>query len=193
MPQIPFIVVPKVLRDTLGEDGAEALVGLLNQLAAHELRELRLGVETAVNNLAVAMTQEFSSLRARSDEGDNALRTAMQDSLAEFRTAMDKSLATLRSDMERGDNALRTAMQEGLAALRSDMEKGLAALRSDMEKGDNALREGLAALRLEIERGDNALRIEIHRTHASQIKWMFVFWVGQVAVILGILRLLGVL
>ncbi|MEW5935378.1 MAG: hypothetical protein AB1816_17510, partial [Bacillota bacterium] len=79
MPEIPFIVVPKVLREHLGEDGAEALVGLLNQLAAHELQELRLGVETAVNNLATTITREISSLRARTDEGDNALRTAMQE------------------------------------------------------------------------------------------------------------------
>ena len=153
--EIPFIVVPKVLREHLGEEGAEALVGLLNQLAAHELREFRLGVEAAVNNLAATMTREISSLRARMDEGDNALRAATQE----------------------GDNALRTAIREVDSALRS------------------AIREVDSALRLEMREGFANLRTEMHalvnRTHVSLIKWMFAFWLGQVAVILGILKLLG--
>ncbi|MDI6823395.1 MAG: hypothetical protein QME87_03375 [Bacillota bacterium] len=189
MAEIPFIVVPKALREQLGEDGAEALVGLLNQVGAYELREFRLGVEAAVNNLAATVTRDISSLAARMREGENALRTAIAD---------------LRSQMEKGDNTLRAA----IADLRSEMEKGentlhaaIADLRSEMEKGENTLRtamqEGDNALRLEMREGFASLRTETHalvsRSHISLIKWMFAFWAGQVAVVLGILKLVGAL
>lgn len=153
MAQIPFIVVPKALREQLGEDGAEALVGLLNQVGAYELREFRLGVEAAVNNLAATVTRDISSLAARMREGENTLRTAIAD---------------LHSEMEKGENTLRTAMQEGDNALRLEMREGFAGLRTET----------------------HAL---VSRSHISLIKWMFAFWAGQVAVVLGILKLVGAL
>ncbi|MEW6301072.1 MAG: hypothetical protein AB1671_25620, partial [Thermodesulfobacteriota bacterium] len=131
MAQIPFIVVPKALREQLGEDGAEALVGLLNQVGAYELREFRLGVEAAVNNLAATVTRDISSLAARMREGDNTLHAAIDD---------------LRSEMEKGESTLRAAIDD---------------LRSEMEKGDNTLRTAIADLRSEMEKGDNALRTAI--------------------------------
>ena len=31
------------------------------------------------------------------------------------------------------------------------------------------------------------LRVEMHLLHTKTIRWMFVFWIGQIAVILGLL------
>lgn len=60
--------------------------------------------------------------------------------------------------------------------------------RQEIHELANALRtemrEGLAALRAEM----HAL---IYRSQVSPIKWMFAFWMGQIAVVLGILKMLG--
>lgn len=52
-------------------------------------------------------------------------------------------------------------------------------------------RQEIANTRAELQAGiahtSAELRAEIARTRADLIKWMFVFWVGQVAVISGIL------
>ena len=37
---------------------------------------------------------------------------------------------------------------------------------------------------------EGSLRLEITRMHASLIKWMFVFWIGQFGVTLSVIALL---
>jgi len=53
------------------------------------------------------------------------------------------------------------------------------------------LKEDNASLRAELKEDNASLRAElgekISSSHANLIKWMFIFWVGQVVTILGIL------
>lgn len=42
-------------------------------------------------------------------------------------------------------------------------------------------------LREDMVRGDESLRVEIQACRADIIKWMCIFWVGQIGVIIGIL------
>jgi hypothetical protein len=76
--------------------------------------------------------------------------------------------------------ALRLEMHDGFATLRQEMDSGLAALRQEMRDGD-------AALRQEMTGGFAALRQEMALRHTDLLKWCFLFWLGQVAVIAGIL------
>ena len=46
-------------------------------------------------------------------------------------------------------------------------------------------------LRGEIKATEEKLRAEIHKWRADTIKWMFIFWLGQIATFAGIL--IGVL
>ena len=54
----------------------------------------------------------------------------------------------------------------------------------------SALRLEMAGLRQETHDGFAALRHEIATRHADQLKWSFLFWVGQVAVVAGLFGLL---
>ena len=51
------------------------------------------------------------------------------------------------------------------------------------EKFERRLSEEISGVRVEIGRLDN----KIEATRADLIKWMFIFWIGQVGVILGML------
>lgn len=53
--------------------------------------------------------------------------------------------------------------------------------------------EKLSALEVRTIREISALRAETSRSYASLLKWMFIFWVGQLGAVLGILKLLSVL
>ena len=59
------------------------------------------------------------------------------------------------------------------AGIRVDMAQGFASLRAEFHKD---LHEGLAAVRQEIA----AVRVDL-------FKWSFVFWIGQVAVTIGVI------
>ncbi|MFQ6013906.1 MAG: hypothetical protein ACE5NP_00505 [Anaerolineae bacterium] len=55
------------------------------------------------------------------------------------------------------------------------------------EKFERRLVEEISKLRGELREEMAGLRVELANTRADLIRWMFIFWVGQVATILGIL------
>ncbi len=72
----------------------------------------------------------------------------------------------------RGDLATKA----DLAETRADLEKQIAQLRADLERQIAQLRADLGT--------------QIAETKADLIKWMFLFWIGQVAVLFGLIKLL---
>jgi hypothetical protein len=55
------------------------------------------------------------------------------------------------------------------------------------DRFERRLTEELAALRLEMHQGFAALRQEDATTRVELLKWAFLFWVGQVAAVAGLL------
>ena len=69
---------------------------------------------------------------------------------------------------------------EQRAVTKADLQQAIASLREEMRQLEGALRE-------EIRQGDASLREEIQKVRADLIKWSFAFWVGNVAVLSGIM------
>ena len=55
------------------------------------------------------------------------------------------------------------------------------------EKFERRLSEELSKTRIEIFDEMARLRADFHKSQTSTIRWMFVFWVGQIGAMLGIL------
>jgi hypothetical protein len=83
---------------------------------------------------------------------------------------------------------------EEIGALRLDMAKEFAAVRVDTAKEFAAVRVEMAAmrtdLRSELAAMGTDLRSELAATRFSILKWSFLFWVGQLAAMTGIMALL---
>ena len=79
------------------------------------------------------------------------------------------------------------ASVERRAATKEDLRRAEAALKEDLLRAEAALKEDLrrteAALREEIHRLDQ----KIDATKADLIKWTFGFWIGNVALLSGIM------
>ena len=61
-------------------------------------------------------------------------------------------------------------------------------LRKEIEEVRGEIKVTEERLRGEIKATEERLRTEIHRWRADTIKWMFVFWLGQLVAFIGILR-----
>jgi len=138
------ISVPKILRQKLGEDGAEALVELLNRLQEN---------------------QKISILQFVEEK---------------FERRLTEEISALREEIAQNSAALREEIAQNSAALREEIAQNNAALREEIAQNS-------ATLRGEIAQSNASLREEIASVQANMIKWMFIFWIGQVGVILGIL------
>ena len=82
-------------------------------------------------------------------------------------------------------------LSEEISKLRVDMVEINQQLRGEMVDVNQKLRDEMLNLNQQL-RGEMVeqmakLRTEISQTRAELIKWMFIFWVGQVGMILGIL------
>ena len=75
-------------------------------------------------------------------------------------------------------NALRAATKEDINGLKIEIEKVRTGMVIEIEK----VRTGMV---VEIEKG----RTEMEKTRSDIIKWMFLFWIGQVASLFAILQI----
>ena len=98
----------------------------------------------------------------------------------------------MKEALENSKSVLAT--KEDLFGLRSELKGDIASLRDELKGDIHALRVELKgdihALRVELK-GDNAsLDVKIEKTRADMIKWMFIFWISQLAAIFAMLRFL---
>ena len=101
-------------------------------------------------------------------------------SLLEFiETSVDQRAAT-KADLQRTESALREDLHVTAASLREEMHATAGSLREEMHATAASLREELHATAA-------SLREEMHKMRAELIKWSFAFWIGNIAVLSGIM------
>ena len=119
---MPIITVPKILREKLGEDGAEALVALINAA----------GDQTKTDTLTF-VEEKF------------------ERRLSEETSKLDRRIT------------------------------------EEVTKLDRRITEEAAKLDRRITEEVAKLDVKISEVKADLIRWMFIFWIGQVGALLGIL------
>ena len=97
-----------------------------------------------------------------------------------FEKKLSEEISGLREENHEGRTSLREEMVESNASLREEMVQTNTALRQEMVQMNTALRQ-------EMVRGDTLLLKEIQKSKTDTIRWMFIFWIGQIGAVLGIL------
>ena len=78
-------------------------------------------------------------------------------------------------------------LQQAIASLREEMRQLEGALREEIRQGDASLREEIRQIDASLREEIHTLRGEMYKMRADLIKWSFAFWVGNVAVLAGIM------
>ena len=124
-----IISIPKPLREKLGDEGAEALVHVLN-------------------------------------ENDKELRSSVLNSAEQrFEKHLSEEISAVRLDLADAEKRFE-----------KHLSKEISAVRLDLSSAEKVMTEEISAVRISIE-----------KSRSDTIKWMFIFWVGQIGVLLGIL------
>lgn len=82
---------------------------------------------------------------------------------------------------------VRTDLRADMQDLRSELRGDMKTLRSEMHADMRDLRAEMRDMRAEL-RAD--FKVEVANTRADLLKWSFLFWIGQVAAISGLVTLL---
>jgi hypothetical protein len=122
------------------------------------------------------------------NENEKELRSSVIDFAEQrFEQSLSREIAGVRVDLADAEKRFEKHLTEEIAGVRVDLadsEKGLradiAGLREEMIRSDLNVRDELKA--------DIAdLRGRIEKSRSDTIKWMFLFWVGQIGAVLGII------
>jgi hypothetical protein len=158
--------VPAALQERLG---IEATSGLL-QLLDHTHREWR-------DDVIAASSDRFER---RLVEEIAAVRIQIAQVEASIRRDMGEMGASIRRDMAAMDARIRQDMATMGADIRQDMATMGADIRQDMATMGASIRQDMATMGASV-RGDMASgRVEL-------FKWCFLFWIGQVVAMAGIM------
>jgi hypothetical protein len=97
-----------------------------------------------------------------------------------FERKLAQEIGGLEKRINEEISGLRGEMQESVYGLRGEMYEGISGLRGEMHSEISKLREDMV-------RGESSLREDIQKSKTDTIKWMFIFWIGQIGALLGIL------
>jgi hypothetical protein len=108
-----------------------------------------------------------------------------------FETRLPPDVARQR-DVSEAEAALRLEIEKvrvEIETMRADLTKEIETMRADLTKETETMH---ADLTKETEKVRADLTIQIERSQATQTRWAFLFWVSQMAVLVGVLfRLLA--
>jgi hypothetical protein len=161
--------MPPALRAKLGPDGAADLVELLD-LSQREARDAVIAACT--DRFERRLTGEISNVRVEMARLGADLRQEIAGTRADLRQEMATMRADLRQEMATLGATLRQEMAAMGAGLRQEMAAMGAGVRQEMAAMDAGLRQEAASGRVEL------------------VKWCFLFWVGQVLAIGGLMSMM---
>ena len=93
-----------------------------------------------------------------------------------------KSVETVISDPELAKKVIE-AIEKGLYSIEEKAKEQKVIIKTELK--DELTKE--LVTKDELKATEERLRTEIHKWRADTIKWMFIFWLGQIATFTGIL------
>jgi len=137
-------------------------------MPAHLPYEVTKSIEEIISDAELArkvintIEESLSAIEEKAKEQKGIIKNELKDELTKELVTKEELKAT--EDRLRGE-------------IRATEEK----LRGEIKSTEERLRG-------EIRSTEERLRTEIHRWRADTIKWMFIFWIGQLVAFVGILK-----
>jgi hypothetical protein len=164
-----IISIPKPLREKLGEEGTDALVQVLNE----NEKELRSSlIDFAEQRFEKHLTEEIAGVRVDLAEAEKRFEKRLIEEISSVRLDLTSAEKRLIKEI--------SSVRLDLTSAEKRLTEEIAGLQEEMVRNDLSLRDELKA--------DIAdLRGDILKSKSDTIKWMFLFWIGQIGAVLGII------
>jgi len=82
---------------------------------------------------------------------------------------------------------LRTEFYQGISEVRSEISEVRSEIAEVKTEFRSEISTKIASLKSDLEKKISEVKEENHKNQAATIRWMFLFWVGQIGAMLGIL------
>jgi hypothetical protein len=176
---------PTALREQLGSEATHDLVRMFDTARAEWTAEV---VSLSLERFERRLVEELAGLRIE-----------MAGSQATLRDDLAQQSATLREKLAEQSAILREKLAQQGATLQEKLAQQGVTLQEKLAQQGATLRGEIAAVRIDLKRdmqeGFATVRQEMATNRFELLKWSFLFWIGQVLAIVGLvgamLRALG--
>ena len=160
---MPYIAVPKTLREKLGDDASGELVEMLNR---SEEQSRRITIDLVEERFHRHLTEELD------------LRLGRQS--AAFDAKLEKRYGELNTKIDKCNADLDAKIDKRYGELDAKIDRRCDGLEAKLGAKIDRNSEGIADLRHQMEATKN-----------SVLRWAFAFWVSQLAAIMAMLAFLA--
>ena len=151
-------------------------------MPAHLPYEVTKSIEEIISDAELAkkvintIEETLSALEDKAKEQKAVIKSELKDELTKELVTKEELKAT-EERLKKGIEEVRGELKITEERLKRQIEEVRAEIKSTEER-----------LRGEIRATEERLRTEIHKWRADTIKWMFIFWIGQLVAFIGILK-----
>jgi septal ring factor EnvC (AmiA/AmiB activator) len=126
--------------------------------------------------------EDKASVLAEFVEYVESRKSATSEELKETELRLQKEIEQVRKELK--ETELR--LQKEIEQVRLEVEQ----VRKELKETELKLQKEIEEVRKELKEVELRLQKEIGETKASLIKWMFLFWTGQIIAFAGLLKLM---
>ena len=157
--------VPTGLRERLGSEATHDLVRLFDTARFEWTGDV---VSLSLERFDRRLVEELTRLRIDMAQEGAGLREKLAQQGADLREKLAQQGADLRGKLAQQGADLQEKLAQQGASLRGEIAAVRTDLKSDMQEGFASIRQEMATNRFEL------------------LKWSFLFWIGQVLAIVGL-------
>ena len=157
-----LVVVPRVLQEKLGEEGSDAFVKVIKEIDLEARKE---ALVIAEERFEVKLVVEMDKLRQEM----NKFKEEMRQEMNEFKEEIHQEMNEFKEEMRQEMNEFKEEIHQEINGFKKEMHQEMSGFKEEMHQ--------------EI----SSLRVENVKSKADMIKWMFIFWIGQIGVLSGII------
>jgi hypothetical protein len=165
--------MPAGLRERLGTDASRELLDMFDRSQRQTRDQV---VEMCMERSERRLSEEIAGVRVQIAQTEGMLRREIAEMGAALRQETAQVGAGIRVDMAAMGASIRQEMAQMGAGIREDMAAMGASIRQEMAQMGAGIREDVARMGADV-------RVEM-------LKWSFLFWIGQVVTMTGIIGLM---
>ncbi len=122
-----------------------------------------------------------SLLELLSKEQEDIKSKVIELSEGRFEKRLTEEISSVRSDIKIMEGLFKQKLSEEITLVRADFKEGIASIRAEFK-------EEIALVRADLKEETSKIRVEMSQFKTEIIKWMFLFWVGQLVCVAGLIK-----
>jgi gas vesicle protein len=160
------------------------------ELELYDILKSKLGdkeARTLVEYIEARVERKFEEkkdLLATKDD-ISRLKDELKDDISRLKDELKGDISSLKNELKGDISSLKNELKGDISSLKNELKGDISSLRDEFKKDLLATKDDISSLKVEIAQ----VRTEIQHSRADIIKWMFLFWVGQVATLIAILQI----